>query len=193
VCPLYGKHSREHKTLARGNKAKLMIEPKSKPPIEERQDFQLEPPSVERDSRHKEFRDLLERFYRWRWKQECPWGPAEGKQLKKLLDECPNLDGLTFRQWLGNYASSQDYSPGERPCRFLPRIHNYSQEPIDRFGRSTNGSTSASSAANYLDKKRNDRGVSSADGSPIHVASNPKRVGLRAMGYGARRLLGIGD
>src|SRR5256885_16470890 len=90
------------------------------------------------ETRFTPFRDLIERAYAWRWQKECPWNGSEANQLSNLLKTCPKLDGTEFAHWLKNYMMSQDYPPGERPCRFLPRIQNYSIEPLDRFSRSQN-------------------------------------------------------
>src|SRR5260221_3928578 len=98
-------------------------------------DFTLTP-SDGFGSRFKTFRQMVEAFYRWKWGNECAWSGAEASQLKRLLGACPKLDVLTFKRWLYNYGCSDDIAPGERPCRFLPRIHNYSQVPLDRFSRS---------------------------------------------------------
>lgn len=97
--------------------------------------FALTPPEA-KDNRFRLFRAMVSTFYLWRWKHECPWGPAEANQLSRLLKTDPSLDLQTFKRWLYNYGMSEDIAPGERPCRFLPRIHNYSVVPLDRFGRS---------------------------------------------------------
>jgi hypothetical protein len=97
-------------------------------------DLRLTPPDGN-GSRFADFRDLVERAYRWRWKRPCPWSGAEANQLSRLLKCSPTLDVREFAHWLKNYFVSEDYPPGERPSRFLPRIHNYSVDAVDRFSR----------------------------------------------------------
>jgi hypothetical protein len=94
----------------------------------------LTPPT---EKRHTLFREATENAYlRNSASLDCPWGPAEGMQLAKLLRENPRLDVETFTRWLENYHRSQDHLPGERPCKYLPRIHDYSETVIDKFRRS---------------------------------------------------------
>lgn len=92
------------------------------------------------DPRFTPFRERIEAFYRWRWFHECPWDGSESGNLAKLLKACPKLDVNTFSRWLYNYGLSEDIAPGERPRAFLPRIHNYSIAPLDRYGRDQNAS-----------------------------------------------------
>jgi len=99
------------------------------------EDFTLSPPP-EKDVRHLDFKDAIFAFFRYRYQRNPPWGPADGNQLHRLLAENPELDLLTFKRWLYNYARSQDYPPGESPHRFLPRIGNYSMHPLDKMRKS---------------------------------------------------------
>jgi hypothetical protein len=85
--------------------------------------------------RHTAFKDLIFRFYQWRWKQQCPWDGSEAKQLSNLLAASPDLQPNDFARWLKNYGESKDISPGERPRKFLPRIHDYSVTKLNQFRR----------------------------------------------------------
>jgi len=87
-------------------------------------------------TRSQRAKKLIEAMYRSRWGRPCPWGAAEGAQLKRFLDENPEWDDATFTCALTNYANSHRPTPGERPCKFLPHLHDYCVEPIDRFGKS---------------------------------------------------------
>lgn len=98
--------------------------------------FELTPPEDKANTKHFQFRALIVAFYQWKWKDECPWDGSEARQLSSLLKSCPKLDIATFKRWLYNYGCSDDIKPGERPRSFLPKIHNYSVVPLDRFGRS---------------------------------------------------------
>lgn len=89
-----------------------------------------------KDMRHQSFKAQLVAFFESHWNLPCPWGPAEGMQLKKFLAENPRWDEAMFIRALTNYGQSHDPTPGERPCKFLARIHNYSVEPVDKFSRS---------------------------------------------------------
>ena len=97
--------------------------------------FALTPPETN-GNRFTEFRLLIVAFYQWRWNQTCPWDGSEARQLSQLLKSNPILDTAQFKRWLYNYGCSDDIKPGERPRKFLPRIHDYSIVPLDRFGRS---------------------------------------------------------
>jgi hypothetical protein len=87
------------------------------------------------------FRETVLKFYWWKWQKECPWDGSESNQLTKLLKCNPALAVEDFARWLYNYGRSEDISPGERPRRFLPRIHNYSVGVLDRYGRSIHAKT----------------------------------------------------
>jgi hypothetical protein len=87
------------------------------------------------DERFTPFKEAVWGFYLWRWKREPPWDGAEQNQLSRLLKASPKLDLATFKLWLYNYGRSENLKPGERPCRFLARLDEYSISPLDRFGR----------------------------------------------------------
>lgn len=92
------------------------------------------------DERHIRFKDLIFRFYQWKWKRKPGWDGSDAAQLARLLKANPDLDDITFATWLRNYGESKDITPGERPRRFLPRIENYSVRPLNQFGRDGAGS-----------------------------------------------------
>lgn len=103
------------------------------------QDFEL---SDGKDiTRFQEFKVRIFAFYTWRWNQECPWDGGESNQLSRLLKCCPKLEVTEFSRWLFNYGRSDDISPGERPRKFLPRIHDYSITRLDRFRRDPHART----------------------------------------------------
>lgn len=97
-------------------------------------EFALTPPDGT-TNRFQEFRAMIERFYGWKWNQPCPWDGSDAKQLSNFLKCTPTLDVRDFARWLYNYAQSGNITPGERPRKFLPRIHDYSVKAIDRFGK----------------------------------------------------------
>lgn len=84
------------------------------------------------------FKAVVFRFYQWKWGRAPLWDGAEANQLSRLLKADPSLDVQTFSVWLKNYGSSQDISPGERPCMFIPRITKYSVAALNQFGREEN-------------------------------------------------------
>src|ERR1700687_5084315 len=95
-------------------------------------------PSDGNGNRFADFKLVCMRFYEWKWGHGCPWDGSDANQLSRLLKASPELDLLTFRRWLLNYGESEDISPGERPRKFLPRIHDYSVVPLDRYRRDRN-------------------------------------------------------
>jgi hypothetical protein len=56
--------------------------------------------------RHQRFKELICHVYKARWNMPCPWGPAEGMQLKKFLPENPEWDEVMFSRALTNYGHS---------------------------------------------------------------------------------------
>lgn len=156
-------------------------------------------PSDGTNNRFTEFRTWIERAYEWKWHLQCPWGPAEANQLSNLLKACPKLDSITFAHWLKNYLDSDDHPPGERPSRFLPRLHNYSVTPLDRFGRNPDAKTETAyeqkqrrinadferARQNRLEPQR------SAENLPLEGSRGTRRV--RALASGLRPLSDCGD
>jgi hypothetical protein len=141
--------------------------------------FALSPPE-QNETRFVPFREMVFRFYKWRWGYECPWSAGEGKQLSELLKSSPTLDLPTFALWLKRYGESEDIAPGERPRRFLPRIHNYSVAALDRFGRDKNAKNGETFA------ERDARSTSSAiERVRQNLASTERHVD--ALGAGAER------
>src|SRR5262249_989473 len=112
-----------------------------------------------------------ERAYYWRYQEPCPWNGGEAKNLKQLLLDFPKLEKIKFAHWLKNYFMSQDYPPGERPRSFLPRISNYSIEPLDRFSRSQNATIENAQAQRA---RRNRAALEQAEKNS-RLASNPDR------------------
>jgi hypothetical protein len=93
-----------------------------------------------KEGRHVPFKELIFRFYQWKYQRDPDWDGSEAKQLSSLLKANPKLDVETFAHWLKNYGASDDISPGERPRIFLPKISRYSVAPLDRYGKDkTNG------------------------------------------------------
>lgn len=144
-----------------------------------------------KDLRFMPFKERIFAFYTWRWKQECPWDGSEAGNLARLLKACPKLDVDSFSRWLYNYGISQDIPPGERPRKFLPRIHDYSITPLDRFRRdpnAENGKTFAARDEAATDTARErarenrrrtltdgDQGTRSLDGTNVRdVAPRPR-------------------
>lgn len=114
-------------------------------------DFALTP-LPPKDERFSIFKQRIFDFYRWRWHRDATWGPAEANQLARVLRENPTLDVTTFCIWLRNYGFSQDISPGERPCKFLPHIYDYSVTSLDRFRRSQNVSEKGNSKHGFAER-----------------------------------------
>ena len=114
------------------------------------------------------FREVIQRFYLWRWNQDCPWDGSESNQLSRLLRANPTLDVMDFRRWLMNYGQSDDITPGERPRKFLPRIHDYSVTALDRFGRDQNAKSGETFA---------ERDAKGTDSAIARVRENLNRAG----------------
>lgn len=86
-------------------------------------------------TRFQDFKAMVEKFYRWKWSNDCPWDGSEAKQLSLLLKASPTMTVQEFARALYYYSLSGNITPGERPRKFLPRIHDYTVKPIDRFGK----------------------------------------------------------
>jgi len=113
------------------------ITPYKELPVKNIPDLTLSPPSSEqKETRFAIFKDLLFRFYNWKYERDPQWDGSEAKQLHSLLKSDPKLDAKTFAQWLKNYGESKDICPGERPRIFLPRLSRYSVTALNQYGRS---------------------------------------------------------
>jgi hypothetical protein len=123
------------------------------------------------DPRHVPFKEVIFRFYRWKWGRDPQWDGAEGNQLSRLLKSDPKLDERTFAVWLRNYGNSEDIAPGERPCMFLPKISRYSVVALDRYGRNGNGESKDAALARknreVLERLRSKAGATDESGAPI--------------------------
>jgi hypothetical protein len=88
------------------------------------------------DPRHTEFKEALGRY--WVFKNplipEMPWGPAAAGQLGRLLGENPTLDLSVFQRCLNNRAKS-DVNHGEPVQKWLLRVVEYANSPLDRYGK----------------------------------------------------------
>lgn len=132
-------------------------------------EFALTPPDGT-TSRFQEFRAIIERFYQWKWNQPCPWDGSEAKQLSTFLKATPVLDVRDFARWLYNYGLSGNITPGERPRKFLPRIHDYSVKAIDRFGKDPDAESGKTFAAR--DEAATDQAIARARQNRRGLASN---------------------
>src|SRR6266849_10150433 len=132
--------------------------------------FALTPPDGN-GTRFTAFRDSVLKFYQWKWGRCCPWDGAEANQLSRLLKSDPTLSLQDFRLFLYNYGCSDDITPGERPRSFLPRIHDYSVTPLDRFRRNPNAKIETASSQR---SRRNDTAFEQARQNR-RIAPDPKR------------------
>jgi hypothetical protein len=88
------------------------------------------------DPRHLPVREFNSKCYTYlNDKAECPWGPADAKQLDILLKRFPSLSVGEFHQWLLNYASSENINPSDPPYKFIPRLEQYRSGPLNQFGK----------------------------------------------------------
>lgn len=97
-----------------------------------------EPVKVEKkkvDERHTPFRTSLEKFWVYQNPDEpAPnWSVKDAGQLGKFLKDWPTIDHKTFRQWLKNYDESENINTSLRPYQILPRLHEYSQGPLNQY------------------------------------------------------------
>ncbi len=90
-------------------------------------------------SRHALFKEALERYYRETTGRPMPWGPADAKQLKNLLDACPWMNLSEFEIILGNRKLSQEVVHSQRPLRWLSRATDYLSGPLNPFQQPLNG------------------------------------------------------
>jgi hypothetical protein len=89
------------------------------------------------DLRHLPFRQKLEKC--WAYlnpeKGQYRWSPADAGQLATFLKDWPKLTLGEFHQWLMNYCDSECNIKSSRPHEFLPRLHQYADNPLDTFRR----------------------------------------------------------
>lgn len=87
------------------------------------------------DHRHKDFKELIFKCYRYLNEEDPPWDASDAKQLKSLIKAKPDLDKEKFHSWLLNYAESKDINPSDRPRKFLPKLPSYAGGVLNKFGR----------------------------------------------------------
>ena len=162
-------------------------------------EFVLTPPTFNEEGRFTAFRQRIEAFYKWKWNQECPWDGSESHQLSLLLKACPILDISEFSKWLYFYGCSEDIKPGERPRSFLPRIHNYSVVPLDRFGRSqdaviqTAQTQRARRSDSAFERVRQNRLASQGATRNLPSEGGDNGNGNRKLAPGSKQLRAAGD
>ena len=161
------------------------------------EEFSLTPPEVR--TTFSEFRLWIERAYWFYCRCQCPWDASEAVQLKRFLAANPALSVQDFKHWLNNYMLSEDHAPGERPRSFIPRLNNYSVEPLDRFGRSiyariptAKDQNRAINCANFREA-RCDRQLAPEDARPLSPKRTADDVGNRGLAQRPRPLLPGGD
>lgn len=77
----------------------------------------------------------------------CPFGDADGKQLKLLLEKTTGWPDTNYMQCLANIYKTEGFPRSELPMHFLPRLPSYFSRPKDRYNRELgNGNRSTSKA-----------------------------------------------
>jgi hypothetical protein len=92
------------------------------------------------DSRYTACKEIIFAYYKSKNEgKEPPWNGREGKALGMILGADPAMDAVEMRRLLHNRYISEVVH-GERPGVWLGIIHNYSNGPIDRYGKPLNTS-----------------------------------------------------
>ena len=90
------------------------------------------------DPRHTSCKEIIFAYYKSRNDgKEPPWNGREGKALGMILGADPQMDAQEMRRLLHNRYHSEVVH-GERPGVWLGIIHNYSNGPLDRYGKLLN-------------------------------------------------------
>lgn len=87
------------------------------------------------DPRHKDFKELIFKCYRYLNSEDPPWDASDAKQLSSLIKAKPDLDREKFHTWLLNYAASHDINPSDRPRKFIGKLPSYAGGSLNKFGR----------------------------------------------------------
>ena len=87
------------------------------------------------DPRFKTFMELVDRAHRHYVKVPPVLNATLGKNLQKLLLECPQLDEKRFSLMLKHYHESADHAPGEQPAFYVTRLPRYEPGVLNQFGR----------------------------------------------------------
>ena len=86
-------------------------------------------------ARHSEFKVAI--FSYWKSKNpevDCPWGPAEGRNLEMWLKSSPNVTILQFKEMLRHrYRSRVNHA--ERPSVWIGNVTSYARGPVNEFGK----------------------------------------------------------
>jgi hypothetical protein len=64
-------------------------------------------------------------------------GVQDNAQLSSLCRKWPNMTTTDFIQWMVNRSLSKGVNHGKEPYRWLPRLGDYRDGPLDEYGRVT--------------------------------------------------------
>jgi hypothetical protein len=108
-------------------------------------------------TRHAEFKEAVRIYWKTKNEIDMPWGPAEARQLDRVLKESPYMTIDIFRAMLRNrYKSSVNH--GDRPSQWLFYIASYGPGPVNQFKNTaqevTNGTNHSSPAKERLHDNR---------------------------------------
>ena len=65
----------------------------------------------------------------------CPFGDADGKQVKLMLQKTTGWPDSNYSQCLQNLYATEGFPRSELPMYFLPRLPSYFSGPKDRYNR----------------------------------------------------------
>jgi hypothetical protein len=66
----------------------------------------------------------------------CPWGPAEGNQLKLLIGKTPRWPTSQYAQCMENLFDSDGFSVSTPPAEWLVKLPKYLKGPLNEYGKS---------------------------------------------------------
>lgn len=64
-----------------------------------------------------------------------PWDVSDAACLSHFLKIRPDITPEEFHIWLGNYATSLNINPTDRPRKILPNLDSYRSGPLNEYGR----------------------------------------------------------
>jgi len=106
-------------------------------------------------TRHARVQQIVMGFYRDWAGTECPWGPGEGANLKRLLDSTPNWPDGQLITCLHNLAKSQCIPKGDRPREWLEKLPKFLHGPLDTYWKAKGGANGNGTYSKAEQQERN--------------------------------------
>jgi hypothetical protein len=120
---------------------------------------------------------------------ECPWGAADGAQLKAVRDRSPGWVDGQYAQCLANLYASIGFPRSKLPFEFLPRLCSFLSGPRNEFNQEkVNGAGTSKGDRKAADISKTTREV--FGGSGVVHGNDPACLQVKAASAGVGTVAG---